>query len=152
MASNLLQALRVPRRPTQIEQIGFVGSRGTSGIAEQLQNVKRMRLAIASPSGTPTATNLSFLLFRALGTSKIGFLGEKHIIFDGANVSERRKYDLFTFCEIIFGVPTGGPTGGLRSQVSGHRSQVLGVRSQASCLRFYVSGSGPRSQVPGLWF
>ena len=45
--------------------------------------------------------------------------------FDGANVSECRKYDLLTFCEIIFGGPTGGPFGDLRVQVSGVRSQEL---------------------------
>ena len=53
------------------------GSRGASGIAEQLQNVKRIRLALVSASGTPMVTNLSFWQFRALGTSKIGFIGEK---------------------------------------------------------------------------
>ena len=53
------------------------GSRGAFGTSEQLQNVKRMRLALVSASGTPMVTNLSFLQFRALGTSKIGFLGEK---------------------------------------------------------------------------
>ena len=53
------------------------GSRGASGIAEQLKNVKRIRLALVSASGTPMVTNLSFLQFRALGTSKIGFLSEK---------------------------------------------------------------------------
>ena len=52
------------------------------------------------------------------------------IHFDGANVSECRKYDLLNFCEIIFGGPTGGPFGGLRFQVSALRSQVAGVRSQ----------------------
>ena len=41
----------------------------------------------------------------------------KMIHFDGANVSGCRKYDVLTFCENIFGGPTGGPTGGLRSQV-----------------------------------
>ena len=50
--------------------------------------------------------------------------------FDRANVSECRKYDLLTFCEIIFGGPTGGPFGGLRFQVSALRSHVSGVRSQ----------------------
>ena len=52
------------------------------------------------------------------------------INFGGANVSECRKYDLLTFCEIIVGGPTGGPFGGLRFQVSALRSQVSGVRSQ----------------------
>ena len=58
------------------------------------------------------------------------------INFDGANVSERRKYDLLTFCKIIF----GGPIGGLRSQLSGLRSQgsVSGLRSQVSVLRSQV--------------
>ena len=62
------------------------------------------------------------------------------INFDGANVSERRKYDLLTFCKIIFGGPTGGPIGGLRSQLSGLRSQgsVSGLRSQVSVLRSQV--------------
>ncbi len=62
------------------------------------------------------------------------------INFDGANVSECLKYDLLTFCEIIFGGPTGGPNGGLRSQVSGLSSQVSGLRSQVSGLRSQVSG------------
>ena len=44
----------------------------------------------------------------------------KMIHFDGANISGRRKYDVLTFCEIIFGGPTGGPTGGLRFQVSAY--------------------------------
>ena len=107
-------------------------------------------MALVSTSGTPTATNLSFLPIGALGTSKIGFL-------DGANVSEGRKYDLLTFCEIIFGDPTGGPNGGLRSQVSGSglRSKVSGLRSQVSGLRSQFSGlrsqvSGLKSQVSGL--
>ena len=52
------------------------------------------------------------------------------IHFDGANVSECRKYDSLTFCEIIFGGPFGGPFGGHRFQVSALRSQVSGVRSQ----------------------
>ena len=85
-----------------------------------------MRLALVSASGTPTATNLSFWRLGALGTSKIGFLGQV-INFDGANVSELRKYDLLTFCGIISGGPTGGPTGGLRFQVSALRSQVSGI-------------------------
>ena len=46
--------------------------------------------------------------------------------FEGANVSECRKYDLLTFCEII----SRGPFGGLRFQVSALRSQVSGVRPQ----------------------
>ena len=50
----------------------------------------------------------------------------KTIHLDGANVSECRKYDSLTFCEIIF----GGPFGGLRFQVSALRSHVSGVRSQ----------------------
>ena len=64
----------------------------------------------------------------------------KMINFDGANVSERRKYDLLTFCEIIFGGPTGGPIGGLRSQLSGlrARSQVSGVSSQVSGIYIYI--------------
>ena len=70
------------------------------------------------------------------------------IHFDGANVSECRKYDLLTFCEIIFGGPTGGPSGGLRSQVSGLRSQVSGLRPHVLGFRSQVSGL--RSQVPGL--
>ena len=41
----------------------------------------------------------------------------KMIHFDGANVSVCRNYDFLSFCEIIFGGPTGGPTGGLRSQL-----------------------------------
>ena len=44
------------------------------------------------------------------------------------NVSECGKYDLLNFCEIIFGGPTGGPNGGLMSQVSGLRCQVSGLR------------------------
>ena len=60
------------------------------------------------------------------------------INFDGVNVSECLKYDLLTFCEFIFGGPTGGPNGGLRSQVSGLRSQVSGLRSQVSGLRSRV--------------
>ena len=74
-------------------------------------------------------TNLSFWPLRALGTSKLGFLGEKVIDFDGANVSECRKYDLLICCEMIFGSPIGGPTGGLRSVVPGLRSQVSGFGS-----------------------
>ena len=54
------------------------------------------------------------------------------INFDGANVSKCLKYDLLTFCEFIFGGPTGGPNGGLRSQVSGLRSQVSCLGSQVS--------------------
>ena len=53
---------------------GNFGSRGASGIAEQLQNVKIMRLALVSASGTPTATNWSFWQFQALVPSKVGFL------------------------------------------------------------------------------
>ena len=62
------------------------------------------------------------------------------INFDGANVSECLKYKLFTFCELIFGGPTGGPIGGLRSQLSGLRSQgsVSGLRSQVSDLRSQI--------------
>ena len=63
------------------------------------------------------------------------------IHFDGVNVSECRKYDLLSFCEIIL----GGPNGGLRSRVSGVRSQVSGLRSQVSGLRSQVSGL--RSEV-----
>ena len=46
-------------------------------IAEQLSNVKRIRSALVSAPGTQTATNLSFWPLRALGISKIKFLGEK---------------------------------------------------------------------------
>ena len=53
------------------------GKQKTKMLSEQFQNAKRMRLASVSASGTPTATNLSFWPLRALGTSKIGFLGEK---------------------------------------------------------------------------
>ena len=70
------------------------------------------------------------------------------IHFDWAKVSECRKYDVLTLCEIIFGSPTGGPFEGLRFQVSGLRSQVSGLRSQVSGLRSQVSGL--RSQVTGL--
>ena len=75
--------------------------------------------------------------------------------FDWANVSEFRKYDLLTFCKIIFGGPTGGPNGGLRSQLSALSSQVSGLRSQVSGLRSRVSGLGSqvsvlRSQVSDL--
>ena len=42
-----------------------------------------MRLALVSAPGTPTVTNLSFWLLRALGTSKIGFLGEQSLILTG---------------------------------------------------------------------
>ena len=72
------------------------------------------------------------------------------IHFDGANVSECRKYDLLTFCEMIFGGPTGVQleVSGLRSQVSDLRSQVSVLRSQVSGLRSQVSGL--RSPVPGL--
>ena len=52
------------------------------------------------------------------------------IHFDLANVSECRKYDSWTFCEI----DSGGPTGGLRFQVSALRSQVSGLRSQVLVL------------------
>ena len=52
------------------------------------------------------------------------------IHFDGVNLSGCQTYDSLTFCEIIFGGPTGGPTGGLRFQVSALRSHVSGVRSQ----------------------
>ena len=62
------------------------------------------------------------------------------IHFDGANVSEYLKYDLLTFCKFIFGGPTGGPNGGLRSQVSGLGSRVSGLRSQVSGLGSRVSG------------
>ena len=61
------------------------------------------------------------------------------IHFDGANISGRRKYDVLTFCEIIFGGPTGGPTGGLRFQVSGIRYQVSGLGSRVSGLRYGAS-------------
>ena len=71
------------------------------------------------------------------------------IHFDEANVCECRKYDLLIFCDIIFGGPTGGPNGGLRSQLSGLRSQVSGLRSQVSGLRSQVSCL--MSQVSGLW-
>ena len=77
------------------------------------------------------------------------------INFDEANVSECLKYNLLTFCEFIFGGPTGSPNGGLRSQVSGLRSQVSGLGSRVSGLRSQVSGLGSRvsslrSQVLGL--
>ena len=52
-------------------------------IGELVQDVKRMRLALVSASGTPTATNFSFLQFRARGTWKIRFLGEKRFILTG---------------------------------------------------------------------
>ena len=54
----------------------------------------------------------------------------KVINCDGANVSECLKYNLLTLCEFIFGGPTGGPYGGLRSQVSSLESQVSGLGSQ----------------------
>ena len=77
------------------------------------------------------------------------------INFDGVNVSECLKYDLLTFCEFIFGGPTGGPNEGLRSQVSSLRSQVSGLGSRVSGLGSQVSGlrsqvSGLRSQVSGI--
>ena len=53
------------------------GTTKTKMLSEQLQNLKTMRLALVSASGTPTATNLSFWRLRALGTSKIGFLGKQ---------------------------------------------------------------------------
>ena len=46
-------------------------------LSEELEKAKIMRLALVSASGTPMATNLSFWLLRDLGTSKIGFFGEK---------------------------------------------------------------------------
>ena len=70
------------------------------------------------------------------------------INFDGVNVSECLKYDLLTFCEFTFGGPTGGPNGGLRSQVSALMSQVSGLRSQVSGLRSRVLGL--TSQVSGV--
>ena len=81
----------------------------------------------------------------------------KIINFDGANVSECLKYDLLTFCEFMFGGPTGGPNGRLRSQVSGLMSHVSGLRSQVSGLRSQFSGlrsavSGLRSQASRLGF
>ena len=102
-------------------------------------------------------------MFQRLGRQRqqichVGFFGPlgprksdsfvKMINFDGANVSECRKYDLLTFCELIFEGPTGGPNGSVRSQLSALRSQVSGLRSQVSCLRSQVSGL--RSQVSGL--
>ena len=72
----IVSASRPP--PTKKSRTNWIfGSRGASGIAELFQNAKRIRLALVSASGTPMVTNLSFLLFRALGISKIGFLGEK---------------------------------------------------------------------------
>ena len=50
---------------------------GDSDIAEQLENVKRLRLALVAASGTPTMTNLSFWHVRALVTPKIGVLQRK---------------------------------------------------------------------------
>ena len=47
---------------------------------------------------------------------------------------------ILTFCENIFGGPTGGPIGGLRSQVSGLRSEVSGLGSRVFGLRSQVSG------------
>ena len=70
------------------------------------------------------------------------------INFDGVNVPECLKYDLFIFCEFVFGGPTKGPNGGLRSQFSGLKSQVSGLRSRVSGLRSQVSGL--RSRVSGL--
>ena len=67
----------------------------------------------------------------------------KMIHFDGANISGRRKYDVLTFCEIIF----GGPTGGLRSQVSGIRYQVSGLGSRVSGLRSQVRSLNPPRPV-----
>ena len=61
------------------------------------------------------------------------------IHFDGANISGRRKYCVSTSREIIFGGPTGGPTGGLRFQVSGIRCQVSGLGSRVSGLRYGAS-------------
>ena len=71
------------------------------------------------------------------------------IRFDGANIFGRRKYDILTFCEIIFGGPTGGPTGGLRSQVSGLRYQVSGLGSWASGLR-YGASTPPGLSIKGV--
>ena len=85
-------------------------------------------------------------------TLKIGFR------VDGASISGRRKYDLLSCCDIIFGGPTRGASGGttddpngtsqwtpngthmsqvsrLRSQVSGLTSQVSGIRYRASAIR-----------------
>ena len=67
--------------------------------------------------------------------------------FGGANISGRRKYDVLTFCEIIFKGPTGDPTGGLRSQVSGIRYQVSGLGSQVSGLRSQVRSLNPPRPV-----
>ena len=60
------------------------------------------------------------------------------IHFDGANVSECRKYDLLTFGEIVFVGPSGVPFGGLRSKLSGLMSQVSGLRSQVLGLRCLI--------------
>ena len=57
---------------------------GVHDIGKRISNPTRVRLALVSASGTPMVTNLSFLQFRALGTSKIGFLGEKRFILTGA--------------------------------------------------------------------
>ena len=72
------------------------------------------------------------------------------IHFDGANVSECRKYGLLTFLKLFLGVQPGVhlEVSALSSQVSGLRSQVSGLRSQVSGLRSQVSGLG--SQVSGV--
>ena len=113
-----------PNHPTCLPD----GPKWAWGISEQLYNVKRMRLALVSASGTPTTTNLPFLASSGPRDIENRIPWWKMIHFDGVNVSECGKYDLLIFCEMIFG--ESNRESKWRFQVSGLRSQVSGLRSQ----------------------
>ena len=109
-----------------------------------------MRLALVSTSGTPTATKLLFWRLRALGTSEIGFLGERRLTLTGRMFPNVENTISWLFVKLFSGVQPRVQleVSGLRSQLSGPSSQVSGLRSQVSGLRSQVSGL--RSQVAGL--
>ena len=92
-------------------------------------NGKRIRLALVSASGTPMATNLSFLYLRALRTSKIWFLGEKWFILMGRMFPNVENMIYWLLVKNVWGSNRG----------SNWRSQVSGLSSQVSCLRCQVS-------------
>ena len=94
------------------------------GTAEQLQNVKRIRLALVSAPGTPMAASLTFSPLRAIGTLKIGFLNEKWFILTGRMFPNVENMIYWIFVKLFSGVQ---PT--VHLEVSGLSSQVSGVRS-----------------------
>ncbi len=115
-----------------------------SGIAEQLYNTKRIRLAVVSASEMPTVTNFSFWLLRAIVTWKICFLGQQKFMSMGLLFPDVEIAFLNCFVELISGVQLGvQPEVQPRIQMAlKQMSQVLRLRSQVSGLRSQVSGLG----------